>query len=85
MPLALPHVLEAGQAFIQDVGNEHRLTHCRMKDGDVESPWVKVKDWRYEPAFFCLLFFAAAKKSRCRPAQGQRPRREAQSRMPAAR
>jgi hypothetical protein len=23
-------------------------------------------------AFFCLLFFAAAKKSRCRPAQGQR-------------
>ncbi len=28
--------------------------------------------WRCEPAFFCLLFFAAAKKSRCRPAQGQR-------------
>jgi hypothetical protein len=27
-------------------------------------------------AFFCLLFFAAAKKSRCRPAQGQRLRRE---------
>src|SRR6266702_258796 len=23
-------------------------------------------------AFFCLLFFAAAKKSRCRPAQGRR-------------
>ncbi|WP_336602032.1 hypothetical protein, partial [Paraburkholderia bengalensis] len=31
----------------------------------------------------CLLFFAAAKKSRCRPAQGQRLRREAPSRMPA--
>jgi hypothetical protein len=27
---------------------------------------------RFEAAFFCLLFFAAAKKSRCRPAQGQR-------------
>jgi hypothetical protein len=27
---------------------------------------------RLEAAFFCLLFFAAAKKSRCRPAQGQR-------------
>jgi hypothetical protein len=27
--------------------------------------------WRLQPAFFCLLFFAAAKKSRCRPAQGR--------------
>jgi hypothetical protein len=27
--------------------------------------------WRCEPAFFCLLFFAAAKKSECCPAQGQ--------------
>jgi hypothetical protein len=27
---------------------------------------------RFEAAFFCLLFFAAAKKSRCRPAQGRR-------------
>jgi hypothetical protein len=34
-------------------------------------------------AFFCLLFFAAAKKSRCRPAQGQRLRREGATRMPA--
>jgi hypothetical protein len=34
-------------------------------------------------AFFCLLFFAAAKKSRCRPAQGQRSRREGATRMPA--
>ncbi|MCO4883308.1 hypothetical protein, partial [Paraburkholderia caribensis] len=34
-------------------------------------------------AFFCLLFFAAAKKSRCRPAQGQRLKRANESRMPA--
>src|SRR6266704_4731094 len=34
-------------------------------------------------AFFCLLFFAAAKKSRCRPAQGQRVKREGITRMPA--
>ncbi|WP_204117410.1 hypothetical protein, partial [Paraburkholderia sp. C35] len=27
-------------------------------------------------AFFCLLFFAAAKKSRCRPAQGQRKKNQ---------
>src|ERR1700758_778594 len=33
--------------------------------------------------FFCLLFFAAAKKSRCRPAQGRRVKREGKSRMPA--
>jgi uncharacterized protein YecT (DUF1311 family) len=31
---------------------------------------------------FLLPFFAAAKKSRCRPAQGQRLRREGASRMP---
>jgi hypothetical protein len=34
-------------------------------------------------AFFCLLFFAAAKKSRCRPAQGQRMQQENKTRMPA--
>src|ERR1700747_3341373 len=34
-------------------------------------------------AFFCLLFFAAAKKSRCRPAQGRRLKHEGIARMPA--
>src|ERR1700761_719491 len=34
-------------------------------------------------AFFCLLFFAAAKKSRCRPAQGQRLKHANNARMPA--
>src|ERR1700740_379665 len=36
-------------------------------------------------AFFCLLFFAAAKKSRCRPAQGRRLKHEGKTRMPAKR
>ncbi|WP_217998151.1 hypothetical protein, partial [Paraburkholderia terrae] len=36
-------------------------------------------------AFFCLLFFAAAKKSRCRPAQGRRMKHEGKTRMPAQR
>ena len=36
-------------------------------------------------AFFCLLFFAAAKKSRCRPAQGGRLKHANESRMPAQR
>ncbi|MCO4883227.1 hypothetical protein, partial [Paraburkholderia caribensis] len=31
----------------------------------------------------CLLFFAAAKKSRCRPAQGRRLKLDNASRMPA--
>ncbi|MFP3559011.1 hypothetical protein SB861_51505, partial [Paraburkholderia sp. SIMBA_049] len=31
----------------------------------------------------CLLFFAAAKKSRCRPAQGRRLKHEGNTRMPA--
>jgi hypothetical protein len=30
-----------------------------------------------EAPLFCLLFFGKTKKSRCRPAQGQRLRREA--------
>ncbi|WP_180731288.1 hypothetical protein [Paraburkholderia sp. PGU19] len=34
-------------------------------------------------AFFCLLFFAAAKKSRCRPAQGRSVKQASESRMPA--
>src|SRR6478672_11978651 len=34
-------------------------------------------------AFFCLLFFAAAKKSRCRPAQGRRLKHDNKTRMPA--
>ncbi|WP_208545850.1 hypothetical protein, partial [Paraburkholderia steynii] len=34
-------------------------------------------------AFFCLLFFAAAKKSRCRPAQGRRLKHANKPRMPA--
>src|SRR5690349_4096545 len=37
----------------------------------------------YTTLFFCLLFFAAAKKSRCRPAQGRRLKRANNSRMPA--
>src|ERR1700740_2388170 len=32
---------------------------------------------------YCLLFFAAAKKSRCRPAQGRRVKHANKSRMPA--
>jgi len=36
-------------------------------------------------AFFCLLFFAAAKRSRCRPAQGRRLKHDNKTRMPAKR
>src|SRR5262249_30690482 len=53
---------------------------CHVKCGDVESPWVKVKNAK--AAFFCLLFFAAAKKSRCCPAQGRSMNQESKTRMP---
>jgi hypothetical protein len=42
-----------------------------MKDGDVGGPWVIVKHWRCEPAFFAY-FLCGGKESECRPAQGQR-------------
>jgi len=64
----IQEVIEAGEALVQRAGNEEEPERCGMKRGDVERPWVIVKGWRCEPAFFCLLFFAAAKKSRCRPA-----------------
>src|SRR5215475_12319871 len=43
-----------------------------MKERTRWGPSGGNKNWRCSAAFFCLLFFAAAKKSRCRPAQGQR-------------
>ncbi|SEJ92906.1 hypothetical protein SAMN05192539_102447 [Paraburkholderia diazotrophica] len=76
MPFVVPCVHEAGQAFGQSVGNECKRAHCRKKHGDAESPWVSVKHWRCEPAFFAY-FLCGGKESECRPAQGQRPRREA--------
>jgi hypothetical protein len=47
------------------------------QDGSVESPWVDVKDWRCEHAFFAYFLCTGApkevplgdKESRCRPAQ----------------
>ncbi|MPW20887.1 hypothetical protein GCT13_29470 [Paraburkholderia sp. CNPSo 3157] len=84
MSRAAMQVHEAGEALNKRAGNAHEMSRCRMKDGDVESPWVIVKHWRCEPAFFAY-FLCGGKESECRPAQGQRPRREAQSRMPAIR
>ncbi|CAG9235872.1 hypothetical protein PSAB6_650001 [Paraburkholderia sabiae] len=47
-----------------------RVTGRQLKE---RAPWrYPGRHRRFEAAFFCLLFFAAAKKSRCRPAQGQR-------------
>jgi hypothetical protein len=52
--------------FLRSVG----VTARPLKD---RVPWrYSGRHRRFEAAFFCLLFFAAAKKSRCRPAQGQR-------------
>jgi hypothetical protein len=75
-----------GEAFNQRRGNDHGLARWRQKYGDVESPWVKTRISGVGPLSL-VTFFAAAggKESDCRPAQGQRPRSEALSRMPAKR
>ena len=62
----------------------HLSSRARLTAGFLRSVCVAARQlkerapWRYsgghrrfEAAFFCLLFFAAAKKSRCRPAQGR--------------
>ena len=75
-------MLEAGEAIRKYVGNEPERMRWRAKCGDVESPWVSVKHWRCEPAFFAY-FLCGGKESRCRPAQGQRTNQEGKTRMPA--
>jgi hypothetical protein len=52
--------------FLRSVGVAARQLNCGMAQREPG------RHRRFEAAFFCLLFFAAAKKSRCRPAQGQR-------------
>jgi hypothetical protein len=64
--------LEVGEAFNQCDSNEHGPVRCRATYGDVESPWVSVKDWRCEPAFFAYFLCgrAAAKKVGAAPHRG---------------
>jgi len=55
---AVEWVLEVGDASIRSVGNERTRKCCRMKDGDIESPWVKAGTGGVSPLSF-LTFFAA--------------------------
>ena len=78
---AATRVHESGGALNQCAGNERGQDRCIKKYGDVESPWVTVKDWRCEPAFFAYFLCAGApkevplgdKESRCRPRTGSTP------------
>ncbi|CAG9243002.1 hypothetical protein PCAR4_1240001 [Paraburkholderia caribensis] len=36
-------VSEAGEAFIQSVGDWHRPGHCRVKRGGVGCPWTRTR------------------------------------------
>jgi hypothetical protein len=81
--LAGVRVSGAGEALIESAGNRGWAETCRMRDGDVERPWVKVKGWRCEPAFFAY-FLCGGKESKCRPAQGQRWQTKTTTRMPAS-
>ena len=76
-PLAIPRMLEAGEAIRKYVGNEPERMRWRAKCGDVESPWVSVKHWRCEPAFFAYFLCGgvwtrdmAAKKVGAAPHRG---------------
>ena len=62
----------AGEALNRRVGNEHEPVRCRAKHGDVESPWVTVKDWRCESAFFAYFLCdgATVKKVSAAPHRG---------------
>ena len=44
--LAGVRVSGAGEALIESAGNRGWAETCRMRDGDVERPWVNVKGWR---------------------------------------
>jgi len=88
---AVEEVIEVGEALIRSVGNEEELEGLRMKHGDVESPWVGVKTLGVSgfllPTFLCRAPRRKSpwgtKKSRCRPAQGQRMNYEGITPVPA--
>jgi hypothetical protein len=90
-PRAGLRVLEVGEALIQSVCNSPQAAVCRMKSGDVGGPWVKVKRLGVSgfllPTFLCRAPRRKSpwgtKKSRCRPAQGQRQQTKNKPRMPA--
>jgi hypothetical protein len=75
--------IEAGEAFIQSAGNERESGALPFEAWDHLGALRQTQELAVLAAFFCLLFFAAAKKSRCRPAQGQRLKHEGKTRMPA--
>jgi len=45
---AIEEVVEAGEPLVRSAGNEEEeLERCRVKDGDVEGPWVSVKTYSH--------------------------------------
>src|SRR6185369_7336874 len=76
---------EAGDALAWSVGNKRGTSRLPCEVRDRLGALRQIHELAVLAAFFCLLFFAAAKKSRCRPAQGRRVKHEGNSRMPAQR
>jgi hypothetical protein len=54
---AIEEVIEVGGALNQSAGNEEEPERCRVKHGNVESPWVSVKTLGVSgfllPTFLC--------------------------------
>ena len=66
---ALVRVCGAGEALSERAGNDGYAKRCRVKHGDVESPWVRTRVGGVSPLSL-LTFFAAAKKVSAAPHRG---------------
>jgi hypothetical protein len=66
---AIEEVVEGGEARIRSAGNEEEPERCRVRDGNVESPWVGTGTGGVSPLSL-LTFFAAAKKVSAAPHRG---------------
>ncbi|SEH60518.1 hypothetical protein SAMN05192544_1004177 [Paraburkholderia hospita] len=82
---AVSRVREAGEAYCKSAGNGRGTSRLPCEVRDRLGALRQGEEFAVLAAFFCLLFFAAAKKSRCRPAQGRRLKHEGKTRMPAQR
>ena len=83
MSRAATGVHEAGEAFDRCAGNKHKFVSCRAKDGDDVGPWVTVKHWRCESAFFGYFLCGGVKKVTAAPHRGNARAAKAPTRMPA--
>jgi hypothetical protein len=67
---AIEEVIEAGGALNQSAGNEEEPERCRVKHGDVESPWIIGQDARCERLSFAYFSLPQQRKVGAAPHRG---------------